>query len=63
MGEVSTIGLDIAKSVFQIHRRHRKVGEGDPCGQHQAGMTAPEVPYLPFGEIDPAGRVKGLTQT
>jgi hypothetical protein len=32
------------------------MGQGDPSGEHQAGMSAPDIPYLPFREWGVPGR-------
>src|SRR5262245_46571385 len=53
-------GVNIVHVPRKVHRRgNGEVGQGGEVRGHQGELTGP---YIPFGEIDAAGRVKGLTQ-
>ena len=52
MQAVKTIGLDIAKSVFQVHGVD---ADGQVVIRPSWADTSPAIPHLPFLEIIPAG--------
>ena len=46
----TTLALTPAEFGKLLARGNREMGQGDPRGQHQAGVIPPDIPYLPLGE-------------